>query len=175
MDLLQHTSDLEAFQVEHNLSSMLMNIHLSRHTSLLDQLLQHSDTLLGVLTRHRENGAGPQDDELSQRYRELEDKQKRLAAEVTELKGVPVQDGDRVSYTATVRTWVSLVPRQWWAGLPWPPQMYTVALSKLCSSHGVESPSYATARHSIRVIKFSFFLFYSFLTYLGCQLNSTQQ
>jgi hypothetical protein len=98
VDLLRLTSDLEASQAEHSLSSLLVDLHLSRHTSLLDQLLQHSAALLEALGNghHKakvavteEEGAATQD-ELIQQYRELVDRQKNLTAEVAEVKALSV-------------------------------------------------------------------------------------
>lgn len=92
MELLQHTSDLEASQVEHSLSSMLMGIHLSHHASLLDKLLQHSATLLELMERQRaqvvECGSVDVPDDLSRQCGELSERQKRLAAEVAEVKAL---------------------------------------------------------------------------------------
>ena len=99
MDLLQHTSDLEASQVEHSLSTMLMGIHLSRHTSLLDQLLQHSSTLLALVETHRvkmeEDGRVGVPEELVKLCRELSERQQRLAADVADVKMLPVL-GDKL-------------------------------------------------------------------------------
>ena len=41
-DLLQHVSELDASQAEHSLSSVLLGLHMTRHASLLERLLQHS-------------------------------------------------------------------------------------------------------------------------------------
>lgn len=99
MDLLQHTSDLEASQVEHSLSTMLMGIHLSRHSSLLDQLLQHSSTLLALVETHRakmeEEGKVGVPEELTKLCGELSERQKRLAADVAGVKMLPVL-GDKL-------------------------------------------------------------------------------
>lgn len=101
MDLLRHTSELEASQAEHSLSSLLMGVHLSHHTSLLDQLLQHSAALLEALEAgHRFKMAAASEegvaeggmvapDELIQQYQDLVDRQKRLAAEVAGVKALP--------------------------------------------------------------------------------------
>ena len=96
IDLLQLTSDLEASRVEHKLSSMVMGIHISKHTSLIDQLLQHSATLLGILERQRalmlEEGRAEVPEDLAQQFGELSDKQKRLASQVADIKDEPVLD-----------------------------------------------------------------------------------
>lgn len=98
VDLLQHVSDLEASHVEHSLSTMLIGIHLSHHTSLLDQLLHHSAALLGVVEQHgailAEEGSGVPD-ELRWQCRQLSDRQKKLTVEVADLKSLP-ELGDRL-------------------------------------------------------------------------------
>lgn len=88
-DLLQHISDLEASHIEHSLSSMLMGIHLSRHTSLVDQLLQHSAALLEMVQQHEGGVRSEIPDELSWQCRQLSDRQKKLAMEATDLKSLP--------------------------------------------------------------------------------------
>jgi len=84
MELLKHTSYLEASHMEHSLSSMLVGIHLSYQTSLLDQLLQHSAALLDIMERQRTTMAESEvsiPEELTQQCMELCDKQKRLASD----------------------------------------------------------------------------------------------
>ena len=97
-DLLQHISDLEASHIEHSLSSMLMGIHLSHHTSLVDQLLQHSTALLEMVEQHRAllteeggvvGGRSEIPDELAWQCRQLSDRHKKLAIEAADLKSLP--------------------------------------------------------------------------------------
>ncbi len=101
IDLLQHTSDLEASRVEHRLSSMLMGIHITQHTSLVDQLLHHSASLLEVLETHRsivqEDGRMEMSEDLNQQFRLLSDRQRKLADQVKEVKTIPVLTEMKVS------------------------------------------------------------------------------
>ena len=102
-DLLQHVTELETTHMEHGLSSMLMGVHLSRHTSLLGQLLLHSATLLSMVEQQQqqqravlgEEGARGRRrgdvhvDELAWQCKQLSERQRKLAAEVSELQSLP--------------------------------------------------------------------------------------
>lgn len=103
-DLLQHVSELDASQAEHSLSSVLLGIHLTHHASLLERLLQHSAALLGVVERGQQQqraalaeergrvsggGEGDGGGKGEVGVEQLAERQRRLAAEVADLKSLP--------------------------------------------------------------------------------------
>ena len=97
VDLLLSTSDMEASSMQNSLSTTLLRAHLAQQTSLIQQLLQHSATLLSLLERQRgllekgkvESMSGGVVKDLDQRFSEVSEKQRRLAAQVADVSFTP--------------------------------------------------------------------------------------
>lgn len=99
VSLLEETCDLDSLRAEHSHSSMVMGMHLTQHLSLIDRLLHQCSLLTSMLAQHRslmtEGGAGGRveiPEELTRQFGELSDKQKRLTAEVAEIKMLTIDD-----------------------------------------------------------------------------------
>lgn len=101
IDLLQHSYELEAASIEHNLAATLISLQLGRHESSIEQLLQHSRQLMELIVHQREimKGHGvalPPD--LTRWYSELKERQELLTVQVTSERQLPaiVSSGTQV-------------------------------------------------------------------------------
>lgn len=95
VDLLLSTSDMEASNTQHNLSAVLLRAHLLQQASFMQQLLQHSATLLSLLERQRGQlerggGLGSMSSDVAKdwdlKLSEASEKQRRLTAQVAEVR-----------------------------------------------------------------------------------------
>ena len=92
IDLLQHSCELEAAIVEHNLAATLISLQLGRHEASIERLLQHTAQLMEVIELQQEvmkerSVLVPTD--LAQKCSELSVRQESLAAQVAAEKQLP--------------------------------------------------------------------------------------
>jgi len=94
VDLLLSTSDMEGSSMQQSLSSALLRVHLQQQSMLMQQLLQHSATLLSLLQRQRGqlersgrlgNPSLGMAKDWDLKLSEASEKQRRLAAQVSEV------------------------------------------------------------------------------------------
>lgn len=93
IELLQHSYELEASNVEHHLTAAIMSIHLQRRETMIDTLLQHSEQLLGVIEHQKhlmEEHRVPVPMDLGAQCKELSSRQKSLQLQVTAEKKLPL-------------------------------------------------------------------------------------
>ena len=92
IDLLQHSYELEAASIEHNLAATLISLQLGRHESSIEQLLQHSRDLMELVAHQRElmKGQGVAlPPELIRRCSELRERQELLTVQVAAERQLP--------------------------------------------------------------------------------------
>lgn len=92
IDLLQHSYELEAASIEHNLAATLISLQLGRHESSIEQLLQHSRELMELVTHQREliKGQGVVlPPELTRWCSELRERQEMLMVQVAAERQLP--------------------------------------------------------------------------------------
>ena len=93
IELLQHSHELEAASIEHNLAATLISLQLGRHESSIEQLLQHSRELMELVAHQREliKGQGAElPPELTRRCSELRERQEMLTVQVAAERQLPV-------------------------------------------------------------------------------------
>ena len=92
IDLLQHSYELEAASIEHNLATTLISLQLGRHESSIEQLLQHSRDLMELVAHQGElmKGQGVAlPPELIRRCSELRERQELLTVQVAAERQLP--------------------------------------------------------------------------------------